>query len=61
MLKHYGDMRAQIVTPLFHEDSLAAVLSIHSLGQLRSWTPEETALARSADRLLGLMVGATLA
>ena len=61
MLKHYGDMRAQIVTPLFHEDSLAAVLSIHSLGQLRSWTPEETALARSAARLLGLLVGATLA
>jgi GAF domain-containing protein len=61
MLKHYGDMRAQIVTPLFREDSLAAVLSIHSLGQLRSWTPEETALARSAARLLGLLVGATLA
>jgi hypothetical protein len=34
MLKHYGDMRAQIVTPLFHEDSLAAALSIHSLGQV---------------------------
>ena len=61
MLKHYGDMRAQIVTPLFREDSLAAVLSVHSLKELRSWTPEETGLARSAARWLGLLVGATLA
>jgi len=61
MLKHYGDMRAQIVTPLFREDSLAAVLSVHCLKELRSWSAEETALARSAARLLGLLVGATLA
>ena len=61
MLKHYGDMRAQIVTPLFREDTLAAVLSVHSLKELRSWSAEETALARSAARLLGLLVGATLA
>ena len=61
MLKHYGDMRAQIVTPLFREDSMAAVLSIHSLGELRDWTPEETALGRAAARMLGLLVGATLA
>jgi GAF domain-containing protein len=61
MLGHYGDMRAQIVTPLFREDSLAAVLSIHSLKELRAWTPEETALGRSAARMLGLLIGATLA
>lgn len=61
MLKHYGDMRAQIITPLFREDSLAAVLSVHSLKELRTWTPEETGLARSAARLLGLLIGATLA
>jgi GAF domain-containing protein len=61
MLKHYGDMRAQIVTPLFREDSLAGVLSVHSLKELRSWSAEETALARSGARLLGLLVGATLA
>lgn len=61
MLKHYGDMRAQIVTPLFREDSLAAVLSVHSLKELRTWTPEETGLARSAARFLGLLIGATLA
>ena len=61
MLEHYGDLRAQIVTPLFREDSLAAVLSIHSLQELRRWTPEETALGRSAAHLLGLLIGATLA
>ena len=61
MLKHYGDMRAQIVTPLFREDRLAAVLSIHSLKELRDWTPEETALGRSAAQTLGLLIGATLA
>ena len=61
MLKHYGDLRAQIVTPLFREDSLAAVLSVHSLKELRSWTREETALARQAARLMGLLIGATLA
>ena len=47
--------------PLFREDSLAAVLSIHSLQELRRWTPEETALGRSAAHLLGLLIGATLA
>lgn len=61
MLKHYGDMRAQIVTPMFREDTLAAVLSIHSLQELRDWTPEETAFGRSAARMLGLLIGATLA
>lgn len=61
MLQHYGDMRSQIVTPLFHEDSLAAVLSVHSLQELRTWTSEEIGLARSAARLLGLLTGATLA
>jgi GAF domain-containing protein len=60
MLKHYGDMRAQIVTPLFREGGLAAVLSIHSLKELRTWSAEETALARSAAQTLGLIVGATL-
>jgi GAF domain-containing protein len=61
MLKHYGDMRAQIVTPLFREDSMAGAVSIHSLKELRTWTPEETALARSASRLIGLLIGGTLA
>ena len=32
-----------------------------ALELLRDWTPEETALARSAARMLGLLIGATLA
>ena len=58
---NYGGMRAQIVTPLFREDSLAAVLSIHCLTGTRDWTRAEIALARSAARLMGLLIGATLA
>jgi GAF domain-containing protein len=61
MLMHYGDLRSQMVTPLFREDSMAAAISVHSLQELRTWTPEETALTRSACRLLGLVIGATLA
>ncbi len=61
MLEHYGDMRAQIVTPLFREDNVAAVLSVHNLREMRKWTVEETGLARSAARVLGLLVGARLA
>jgi GAF domain-containing protein len=61
MLKHYGDMRSQMVTPLFREDSMAAAISVHSLKELRAWTPEETAFARSASRMIGLVIGATLA
>jgi GAF domain-containing protein len=61
MLQHYGDLRSQMVTPLFREDAMAAAISVHSLQELRAWTPEETALARSASRLLGLLIGATLA
>ena len=61
MLVYYGDMRSQIVTPLFREDGLAAVLSIHSLGRQRAWSAEEIAAGKSAARMLGLLVGATLA
>lgn len=60
MLKHYGDMRAQIVTPLFRDGGLAAVLSVHSLKELRDWSPDETELARGAAILLGRLIGAAL-
>lgn len=60
MLEHYGDLRSQIVTPLFRDDALAAVLSVHSLKEVRTWSRQENELANSAARLLGLLVGATL-
>jgi GAF domain-containing protein len=60
MLAHYGGMRAQIVTPLFRDDSLAGVVSIHYLIAPRAWTREETDFAREATRMIGLLFGATL-
>ncbi len=57
MLKHYGDMRAQIVTPLFVGDTLTAVLSIHNLKELRTWTPAEMQLGQFATRLIGAVIG----
>jgi GAF domain-containing protein len=61
MLEHYGDLRSQIVTPLFREDTVAGAISVHCLKELRAWTREEKELARSASRLIGLLIGATLA
>jgi len=52
MLEHYGDMRAQIVTPLFHEDNLIAILSMHQLRATRTWSTAETDLARNALALI---------
>ena len=60
MLAHYGGMRAQIVTPLFRDDTLAAVVSIHYLKGPRTWTREETEFGLAATRLIGLIFGATL-
>ena len=52
MLEHYGGMRAQIVTPLFHEDSLVAILSVHQLHATRNWSTAEMDLARKALALI---------
>jgi GAF domain-containing protein len=59
--EHYGDLRSQIVTPLFREDRMAGVLSIHSLKIQRTWSSREIAFAQSAARFIGLLIGATLA
>jgi GAF domain-containing protein len=53
MLQHYGDMRAQIVTPLIRDDRLEGVLSVHELRAPRQWTRDEMALARDTCRLVG--------
>ncbi|RYF35522.1 MAG: GAF domain-containing protein [Comamonadaceae bacterium] len=59
--EHYGGMRSQIVTPLFRDNRMAGVLSIHSLQVQRSWSPREIAFARDAACFLGLLTGSTLA
>jgi GAF domain-containing protein len=48
MLETYGGLAAQIVTPLFREGRLIAIVSVHQLGEPRVWTDAETAAARRA-------------
>jgi GAF domain-containing protein len=48
MLDTYGGLAAQIVTPVFDGDRLRAVVSLHQLGQPRTWTTEEVAAASKA-------------
>jgi GAF domain-containing protein len=52
MLETYGGLAAQIVTPIFLEGRLAAILSLHQLGAPRRWTDEEvSAAARAAEQI----------
>jgi len=56
MLDAYGGLAAQIVTPVFDGDRLRAVVSLHQLGQQRTWTTEEVAAAsRAADQVAKLL------
>lgn len=50
MLDAYGGLAAQVVTPVFVEERLAAIVSLHQLGAPRSWTGEELELAAAAAR-----------
>ncbi|RYF66827.1 MAG: GAF domain-containing protein [Comamonadaceae bacterium] len=57
MLRHYGNMRAQIVTPLIAHSRLVGAVSVHDLCRTREWTSDEKAFALEASRLLGLVAG----
>ena len=48
MLDAYGGLAAQIVTPVFDGDRLRAVVSLHQLGQPRTWAADEVAAAAKA-------------
>jgi GAF domain-containing protein len=48
MLETYGGLAAQIVTPLFRDGRLIAIVSVHQLGEPRVWSDAETAAARRA-------------
>jgi GAF domain-containing protein len=48
MLEAYGDLAAQIVTPIFVAGNLKAIVSVHQLGEPRVWSEREIALASSA-------------
>ena len=56
MLVTYGDLRAQIVTPIQVDGRLEAILSLHQLGASRRWTDDEIgAASAAADRLQELL------
>jgi GAF domain-containing protein len=56
MLDVYGGLAAQIVTPVFADGRLAAIVSVHQLGAPRTWTAAETeAAAAAAARLRELL------
>jgi 2-dehydropantoate 2-reductase len=48
MLETYGGLAAQIVTPIFEDDRLAAIVSLHVLGEPRAWSDEDAATCRRA-------------
>lgn len=52
MLDTYGGLAAQIVTPIFRDGRLVAIVSLHQLGEPRRWTEAEIELAaRTAGRV----------
>jgi len=55
MLKHYGGMRAQIVTPFIVGDELKGVLSIHELRHTRDWTEEAKKFGAAAVHMIGTL------
>lgn len=57
MLTAYGGLAAQIVTPVFVDGRLAAIVSLHQLGGPRRWTPDERALAAAAAERVRALLG----
>jgi GAF domain-containing protein len=56
MLAAYGGLAAQIVTPIFREGRLTAIVSLHQLDAPRRWTADERALAAgAAERVRALL------
>jgi GAF domain-containing protein len=53
MLDIYGGLAAQIVTPIFRDGRLVAIVSLHQLGEPRRWTPDEVAAASLAAQRVG--------
>lgn len=50
----YGGLRAQIVTPVVVDRTIAAIVSVHQLGHPRAWTEKEAAACRqAAERIAG--------
>ena len=56
MLETYGGLAAQIVTPIFVDDRLFGIVSLHQLGAPRTWSAHEIELCcAAADRVRELL------
>ena len=56
MLEAYGGLAAQIVTPIFRDGRLVAIVSLHQLGNPRRWAADEIAAASlAAGRIAELL------
>ena len=56
MLDTYGGLAAQIVTPIFVDSRLEAIVSLHQLGEPRKWGDADTAAcSRAAERVRELL------
>ncbi len=58
MLDAYGGLAAQIVTPVFRDGQLAAIVSLHQLGAPRAWSEGERGLAAAAGERVRALLGA---
>jgi 2-dehydropantoate 2-reductase len=56
MLDTYGGLAAQIVTPVFADGRLGAIVSVHVLGEPRAWSAEDAGTCRrAAERVRELL------
>jgi 2-dehydropantoate 2-reductase len=56
MLDTYGGLAAQIVTPIFVDRELEAIVSLHVLGEPRAWNDaDRAACSAAADRIRELL------
>ncbi|HEX2046048.1 MAG TPA: GAF domain-containing protein [Gaiellaceae bacterium] len=58
MLAAYGGLAAQIVTPVFIDGRLTAIVSLHQLGAPRRWSVDERALAAAAGERVRALLAA---
>lgn len=52
MLDSYGNVGAQVVTPIRRNGRLVGILSVHHIGSPREWSEEEVELAAHAAELM---------
>jgi GAF domain-containing protein len=56
MLETYGGLAAQIVTPIFREVHIVAIVSLHQLGEPRAWSNDDAAACSAAAAAVGKLL-----